>query len=306
MSRRQAIVFSGFDDSNCKVQWAVYHPLPKGGLEIADYSSPGSQGLQLLFKRGARPDRRALREFASSQAGVAISHDPQGDMPVHLASSDGQSVAEEGGTLANIRADLAWAELLSEGMTFDLSGLAPGKPVAFPTFDYMFDFAARPEASDYEVLHLAPGHHLAGGERAVPVAKAMLSVARDMVEHFDDLEGVVWPASSSAIGHQFFESVITAWFEGGPFPALGLTAFRETTDGALQTEGLSFWIDQELRIEPPLSNDKVSATRIGVRLVNQLVLVGGVETSERVVAPDGTRLVLRTSRNGKFVRVWRE
>ena len=85
-----------------------------------------------------------------------------------------------------------------------------------------------------------------------------------------------------------------------------ITAFRETADGALQSEGLDFWIDQELRIEPPLAHDKVSATRLGVRLINQLVLVGGVASSERVVAPDGTGLVMRPSRNGKFVRVWRE
>ena len=223
-----------------------------------------------------------------------------------MASSDGEKVEHREGAFADTLTKLAWVELLRDGMTFELAGLAPGGALGLPQVDFVFDFAAPPEASEFEVLHLAPGHHLAGGERTLPVARGLLGLARDLVDHFCEIEGVVWPPSSSAIGHQFFESVVTAWFEGGPFPALGLTAFRETTDGALQTEGLSFWIDQELRIEPPLSLDKVSATRIGVRLVNQLVLVGGVDTSERVVAPDGTRLVLRTSRNGQFVRVWRE
>ncbi len=237
---------------------------------------------------------------------MSISHDPQGDVALQLASADGEIVEEAGGTLAGTRRKLGWVELLREGLAFELTGLAPGALLPVPKVDFLFDFATTPEAPKYEVLKLAPGHHLAGGERATPIAKGMLGLARDLVDYFDGLAGVVWPASSSAIGRKFFESVVTAWFEGGPFPALGLTAFYETTDGALQTEGLSFWIDQELRIEPPLSLDKVSATRIGVRLVNQLVLVGGVDSSERVVAPDGTRLVLRTSRNGKFVRVWRE
>jgi len=163
-----------------------------------------------------------------------------------------------------------------------------------------------PTGSRYEALQLAPGHHLAGGERTMPVARGLVTLARDLVVHFDDVEAVIWPPSSSAIGHQFFESVVTAWLEGGPFPALGLTAFRETIDGALQSEGLDFWIGQELRIEPPLVSDKVAATRLGVRLANQLILVGGIEGSERVVAPDNSSLVMRTSRNGRFVRVWRE
>lgn len=212
----------------------------------------------------------------------------------------------EGALKADTLSKTAWLELLRDGMSFELSGLAPGEGLSLPHVEFVFDFSAPPEPFDYEALLLAPGHHLAGGERTLPVARALLGLARDLVDHFAELEGVIWPPSASAIGDQFFESVVTAWFEGGPFPALGLTAFRETTDGALQTEGLSFWIDQELRIEPPLSLDKVSATRIGVRLVNQLVLVGGIDASERVVAPDGTRLVLRTSRNGQFVRVWRE
>lgn len=140
----------------------------------------------------------------------------------------------------------------------------------------------------------------------MPVVKGLVGLARDLIHHFDDIVAIVWPPSDSAIGQRFFESITTAWLEGGPFPALGLTAFKETIDGAIQSKGLDFWIDQELRIEPPLSSDKVTATRLGVRLVNHLVMVGGIEGDERTVAPDGNRLIMRTSRNGKFVRVWRE
>ncbi len=140
----------------------------------------------------------------------------------------------------------------------------------------------------------------------MPVVRGLIALARDLTHHFDEIVAIVWPPSKSAIGRRFFESVSTAWLEGGAFPALGLTAFRETVDGALQSVGLEFWIGQELRIEPPLASDKVAATRLGVRIIYQLILVGGLEDSEWVVGPDGTRLVMRPSRNRKFVRVWRE
>jgi len=264
------------------------------------------KGLYLLFFRDRRPDRLAIREFAACHPNVAITHDPSGDAPIHLVRADVESVEHPGETLASTCSDRLCVELLRDGLTFDLTGLAPGKGLDFPQVLHRFDLDHFPAEAGYEVLHLTAGHHLAGGERLLPVAMGLLGLARDLVDHFDELAGVVWPPAKSVIGHQFFESVVTAWLDGGPFPALGLAAFQETDDGALQSEGLDFWIDQELRIEPPVSNDKIAATRLGVRLINQLVLVGGVEKSERVVAPDGTTLVMRPSRNGKFVRVWRE
>jgi len=134
----------------------------------------------------------------------------------------------------------------------------------------------------------------------------MLALARDLAQHFSHLGAIAWGPSRSAIGRRFFESVVTAWLDGGPFPALGLTAFEHLRDGALQSVGLGCWIGQEVRIELPLSADKVAATRLGIRLVNQLVIIGGLKQSERITAPDGTRLVMHPSRDSTIVRVWRE
>jgi len=203
-------------------------------------------------------------------------------------------------------AEKNWLELLRDGLTFDLTGLAPGRPCDPPVIEHRFDLEGITGLSSCDAMRIVAGRHLVGGKRTMPVVRGLLALARDLVHHFDDLQAVVWPASKSAIGRRFFESTTTAWLEGGAFPALGLTAFRESIDGAVQSVGLDFWIGQELRIEPPLSSDRVTATRLGVRLVNQLIMVGGLEESERIIAPDGTRLVMRPSRNGRFIRVWRE
>lgn len=258
----------------------------------------------MLFAPGKRPSRAAIAAFLSRQQSVLLSHDPAGQSGAELAVAQGNSQPVPG---RNADAqDEVWLELLREGLTFDLRGLAPGPSASLPPIAHRFDFPAAPGQDDPEVLTILPGPHLAGGERSAPVLRGMLGLARDLTQHFPDLLAVYWPASHSAIGRRFFESVITAWFDGGAFPALGLTAFEETTDGALQSVGLELWIGQELRIEPPLTHDKVAATRLGVRLINQLVMVGGLEESERVVAPDGTRLVMQTSRNSQYIRVRRE
>lgn len=256
-------------------------------------------GLFLLFPKGGRPDDSELRNFAADQRSVSITHDPRdaGDNRIangHAAHDDAMV------------SQLHWVEVLREGLTFDLIGLAPGEAASFPETRHWFDLEKPPAPPAYEALQVIPGQHLAGGEKSIPVVKGLVGLARDCVHHFDELAAVVWPQSASAIGRRYFESISTAWLDGGAFPALGLTAFNETNEGALQSEGLDFWIGQELRIEPPISSDKAAATRLGVRLINQLVLVGGVNESERVVAPDGTQLVMRPSRNGQFVQVWRE
>ncbi|MEL7317282.1 MAG: hypothetical protein AAFN04_01430 [Pseudomonadota bacterium] len=202
-------------------------------------------------------------------------------------------------------ADRIWIELLREGLTYDLRGLAQGPGCGFPRADHKIDLDPQIAPSRYEALHLLPGHHLAGGHRTMPVVKGLIATARDLTHHFSHLEAVVWPASKSAIGRRFFESTTTAWLDGGPFPALGLTAFRQAIDGAFQSVGLEFWIGQELRIEPSLVSDQVTATRIGVRLINHLILMGGLEKDDLVTAPDGTRLALDLSENGRYIRVRR-
>ncbi|MEM6475665.1 MAG: hypothetical protein AAF687_05805 [Pseudomonadota bacterium] len=272
---------------------------------IDEVQQAGFEGMHLLFAAGKRPSRAAIKKFAEATRAVHVSHDPSEGKPLHLVGADANG-HDAGATPVSDESDRVWLELLRDGLTFDLTGLGPGEACEFPEIEQRFDIDRAPGAFRFETITLMPGQHLTGGGTSFPVAKGMIALARDLTHHFDELEVVVWPPARSAIGRRYFESVATAWLEGGAFPALGLTTFRETIDGALQSVGLEFWIGQELRVEPPISNDKVYATRLGVRLINQLILIGGLEESERVVAPDGARLVMRPSRNRKFIRVWPE
>ena len=264
----------------------------RGAWTISQSQRADAAELHLLFVGGKRPDRAAIRAFSNSQQTVAISHDPHPESVSHEeALWPGQQ---------------DWIELLSAGLTFDLSGLAPGPASDFPVAEHRFDLPEIPTPATYEALTLHPGPHLDGSGGSAPVVRVMLALACDLVRHFPDCTAISWGPARSVIGRRLFESVISAWLDGGPFPALGLTAFAPTADGALESIGLDFWIGQELRIEPPLSTDRVAATRLGVRLVNHLVLMGGLADDDRITAPDGTRLVLRPSRNRALISVWRE
>ena len=256
-------------------------------------------GVYLLFAPGKRPDRHAFHKFAAARSDVAISHDPseaqksEGNSPDMLSKPATEALAENG-----------WLELLSDGLTFDLRGLSPGHGVSIPEIRHYFDFPEDAEIGAADALVLVPGPHLEGSQNVLPVMRGLMALVCKLLQNFEAIRGVVWPPSFAAIGRRYLESTVSAWLDGGPFPALGLTAFTETTDGAVQSVGLSHLIDCELRIEPPLSHDKIAATRLGVRLVNQLILMRGIEGEEQVVAPDGSKLTLRQSDNRRFIRVW--
>ncbi|GMN01601.1 hypothetical protein [Erythrobacter sp. MTPC3] len=259
----------------------------------------------MLFASGKRPAHSAIREFFKGHGRTSISNDPFPDGPLQLAQPgkrDPQATPVDMRTGDNRLS----TELLCDGLTFDLHGLAPGAKSAVPDVDHMFDMTERPGALRLEALQLLPGRHIKGAAHTMPVARCMIELARDFVRQFDDLTAVIWEPSSSAIGRRFFESIATAWLDGGAFPAPGLVAFRDTRDGAVQSVGLDFWTGQELRIEEPLSNDTAEAGRLGVRIINRLVPLGGLDTSERMVGLDGNILMLRPSRNGRYVRVTRE
>ncbi|MEL7446571.1 MAG: hypothetical protein AAGK02_12290 [Pseudomonadota bacterium] len=259
----------------------------------------------MLFAIGKRPTRAALREFTEGQRAVSVSHDPLERPKLQLVNDDDIKASADADMQPPETADI-WVELVRDGLTFDLHGIAPGAAQEMPEVEHRFDLQEIPTAFRHDAMRLSLGKHLKGAEKSLPVMRSMIGLARDLTHHFKDVNAIAWSPARSAIGRQYFESVSTAWLEGGPFPALGLTAFRDTIDGAIQSEGLEYWIGQELRIEAPISNDRVAATRLGNRLINHLILLGGIDESERITAPDHTQLVLRPSRNRKFVRVWRE
>ena len=269
----------------------------QGSLQISQSQRAHNAELHLLFAKSKRPDLHAIKAFTGRLPAVSVSHDPL---------IGGVQLEEVRDAEAPWMGKLQWVELLRDGMTFDLSGLAPGSASAFPSLLHRFDLATLPSPEDHEALVLRPGPHLADGAGSLPLMRELLALGCDIVRQFSDLVAVGWGPARAAIGRRFFESIISAWLDGGPFPALGLTAFVESPDAALESVGLGFWIGQEIRIEPPLSADRVAATRLGIRLVNHLVLAGGLSEEDRMVAPDGSRLVLRPSRSRALISVWRE
>ncbi len=235
----------------------------------------------LLFARGQRPDVATVQRVAAETDRLQVT-----------------SVFEGG-------AELSGVELLRDGMTYDLLGALPGQAVAVPKLDHRLGVARDLDESETEALSLRPGPHLAAGAGTVPVVRTMMGVAAMIVPHLPGLVAVAWRPAATLIGPDFFVSSMTAWLGGGAFPALGLTAFAPRPDASLHSEGLAFFTGQELSLARELVEDRAAGTRLGIRLINQLVGQGRVRSIEAIIGPDGERLTLDPSADGRTIRVRR-
>lgn len=238
-------------------------------------------GLVLLFMRGARPDSAAIHTLCQNAGGFSVTHDP--------------------GEGANDHDPANWLELLCNGLTFDLLGLAGGPPAEPPALRHTFGLD-RAMLDRVEAVTLVAGPHLSGGERMRPVVRSQLALGVRLTA-LPGLAAVVWTPAQSAMAVTYFVAVTSSWLEGGPFPALGLTAMTTALDGGLQSEGLAFFTGQELRLEPELAEDRVAATKLAVRLANELVEFGEVGERLEMTGLGGEPLVLEPSANRAFVRV---
>jgi hypothetical protein len=71
------------------------------------------------------------------------------------------------------------------------------------------------------------------------------------------------------------------------------------------SEGLGFFTGQELQIDPILARNPAAAGKVAVRLIHSLVDGWQVQSPVEIAGPDGDRLGVEPSANGRTLRIWR-
>ena len=250
------------------------------------------QGLYLLFEPGARPQRSDVLAMVEALDLVWVSHVPASgpvDPQDTVKGRDGYSEQ--------------WLELMSSGLTFDLLDMAPAPGVAVPQVVHRVAVAAECDPHDKEAMVLVPGPHLADGANSLPIIRAMLDLGCKMARRLEGVEAICWSPARSATDKELFCRSVEGWTEGGPFPAFGLTSFGADEEGHFASEGLSFFVGQELRLHPTLAQDRLAATRLGMRLVHEIVSAGRVGEAREFATEDGERYTLNPVPDSDIVEV---
>lgn len=245
--------------------------------------SAGQNGLSMVFAAGKRPSvDDVVRLLASpDMAGAAahVSYRPPDD-------ADG------------------WLELLVSGLTFDLSGLRPGKPTAMPPHAHNFGLGPEQGKAGLEAIGLVPGRHIASGFAMIPVVQAMTTLAAHIALPLG-AEAVCWHPAASWMEPQYFSRVTLNWLSGGAFPALGLTAVGPSPEGGVHSEGLAFFAGQELQVDGRADEPVAETAKLAVRFIDYIVNNGPFRQDLAFDGPGGERLRLESSRFGRLVTIRR-
>lgn len=239
-------------------------------------------GLSLLFSAGRRPSADDIERLLSSTemtgAGARISYRPE---------------QQEG-----------WVELLTSGLTFDLTGLAPAESAPLPPRGHSFGLDAHAMTRPLEAISLIPGHHIVGGIAVMPVVRAMAGLAANIALPFN-VAAVCWHPAQSWMEPQYFARIVLNWLAGGAFPALGLTAVAELGDRSVESRGLAFFIGQEIELEALQGESSADTVKLAVRLIDYMVRNGPLKEPRQLEGPGGEPLQAVPSRSGHRVSVWR-
>lgn len=262
-------------------------------------SARDGAGFALLFPAGTSVSAEDVdRHFArppvwqgTSPGGDRAAAGQQDPLPARISSQRGSA---EG-----------WLELLASGLTFDLVGLAPGAAIPAPHPRHFFGLPRDIDALAYQCIVLRPGPHLAGGGAMVPVVRIMAALASQLARALG-AQALCWQPSASWMDAQYFARIVEGWLAGGAFPALGLTGIERTADGGVESDGLAWFIGQELRVEARAGEAAADTVKLAVRMIDHLVREGPIAARAALSGPAGEGLLAEPSADGRLVRLWRD
>ena len=249
-------------------------------------------GLYFLFVSGTRPARGAMLAAVDEMEFASVTHDPASS-PVE----PNDPALGRGGYSGQ------WLELMTSGLTFDLLGMAPGPGVADPPTVHRLALEEQPLFDEMEAMVLMPGPHLADAANSLPIVRAMLDLGCRIADTLGNVAAMCWSPARAATQTALFCRGIRGWTAGGPFPAVGLTAFAVGENGLLRSEGMAFFVGQELQFQYQIAEDRLAATRLGMRLVHDIVGTGRVDAMREFFSDDGRRYLLTPTPDARTVEV---
>ena len=245
-------------------------------------------GLTLLFAAGGRPSAEDVELLLTASDGAGDDRKP---IAARISSQRGRA---EG-----------WLEILSSGLAFDLSGLDPAPALPVPAGRHFFGLSRDADNFAFEAIAITPGPHLEGAGAMVPVVRIMAALASRLAAELGAL-AVCWQPAGSWMDVQYFARIVEGWSQGGAFPALGLTGIERTQDGGVESDGLAYFIGQELRVETRKGEAVADTVKLAARMIDHLVNHGAIAQREALTGPTGEALLAEPSPDGKFVVVWRD
>ena len=194
-----------------------------------------------------------------------------------------------------------YAELCLDGMMFDCLGLVPGAALRMETTLQQIALPPGFVMADHGILTLGPGNHLAGAGHLLPVVRGLTRLVLALAP-LPAARAVAWLPARLVMPCEWFAQAVGIWLNGGPFPALALSALVRSDDG-LASRGLSYFTGQEFIFTGKDGIVREIDARGAVRFTDWLVANGRVDSPCTVDLPGfGTVTIQPGGENTLLVR----
>ena len=222
-------------------------------VNASDQSPDCAPLAALLYDTGSVPGIKEVMEAALHGGDFTVSHAP----PEH-----------EG-----------WAEILRDGLTFDLRGLSGGAPQAVPAIEHSVGVRTG-QGEGLAALQIWPGPHISGAQRLLPVIRVAAALAGCLAK-IAQPRAICWIPARNAIAPELFNRAVKPWLEGGPFPAIALASIQRNSSDKITTTGLKFLIGQEFSLSGGAGTGPEHLARVAVRLIDWLVAHGPITEAKQ-------------------------
>lgn len=194
-----------------------------------------------------------------------------------------------------------WAELLFDGLTFDLTGLSDEKlPIPDAMHQFDLDISAIPNC---HMLAVSVGPHISAAGNMPAILRAQMQLLSALCG-LPNVLAVGWAPARSVMSPKYFKRVVDNWLSDGPFPALGLTALERVQGPALRSVGLTYITGQEIEVAHAEGEQDIAA-KLALRVIDYLVDAGPLKKEQTIKGPGEGLLLLSHTKGDGVVQVLR-
>jgi len=170
-----------------------------------------------------------------------------------------------------------WLELLSLGLTFDLTGLSPGEAVLPPPCESLLGLADSFDPAIYRAVRLQPASHIRASRALLPIVRVMIGIAVELTQ-LDGVKAVIWEPSACAIRTQSFNSLGKSWLKGDAFPVGGLIVIETVDVNRVRSKGLRWFAGHEVEIASTQTGDLPALSRLLGKVIERITEQGAASS----------------------------
>lgn len=176
--------------------------------------------------------------------------------------------------------ELEMLEVIVDGMPFLLSRLSAmetGQKLAEERFEQLF--CGLPSTGEKAVT-VAPHDSLTSGRHLPEVNHRILLLGKWIGQSLA-ATAAAWIPSRRIASLAYFDETVSAYLDGGPFPALFQTSFSQVRAGCFQTSGLEYFAGQEIRLTAPPDYSASDMAERLIRIIDDIATHGRIDTPAR-------------------------